>query len=72
MNPVLPDGYRPPEQKGLWLQTCKGVQIGITARPRMPHPDEDGGLVQEALLEPRTARPLRLIQRAAGAVWRWL
>lgn len=32
-------------------------------------PDER--LLQKALLEKRTAAPLPLLQRIAGAVWRW-
>lgn len=29
-------------------------------------------LLQKALLEPRTAQPLPMLQRIAGAVWKWL
>lgn len=32
----------------------------------------DERLLQKALLEPRNAAPLPLLQRIAGAVWRWL
>ena len=52
--------------------TATGLRIGIAhQRPAMPvHGDHL--TLQAALLEPRTARPLSLLERILGAVWGWL
>lgn len=50
-----------------------GILIGCLHQPRR-HPDDftsNEEQLQSALLEPRTAKPLPLLQRIAGAVWRW-
>lgn len=48
------------------------VQIGIAyTRPPM-RLQGDAFLIQQALLDARTAQPLTLRQRVFGYVWRWL
>lgn len=50
-----------------------GVLIGCAHQPRR-HPHDftvNEERLQSALLEPRTAKPLPLLQRIAGAVCRW-
>jgi hypothetical protein len=48
------------------------VQIGRAYIPP-PHPmSHHAQQLQAALLEPRTARPLTLLQRMFGVIWRWL
>lgn len=52
--------------------TRAGIVIGgayIPPAPAMTRTDE---LVQAALLEPRTAQPMSLLQSVLGAIWRWL
>lgn len=45
------------------------VVIGRCHIPRPPVATRDGETLQEALLEPRTARPASPIARIAGALW---
>lgn len=52
--------------------TRAGVCIGIAHQPRPAAADRDAQRLQDALLERRTAAPLTLLQRLAGAAWRWL
>lgn len=47
------------------------VVIGRCHIPRPPVATRDGETLQEALLEPRTARPASVIAQVAGALWRW-
>lgn len=69
---ALPAGYTPPTPlNGRCLQTCRGLTIGGAVAPRMPEFSADAELIQEALLERRTATPRPLLQRIAGAAWRW-
>lgn len=74
MNTVLrPDLFahevRPPAN-GL-VGTRTGILIGCRhVRGPAPLP-ADEELIQRALLEPRTARPLPWLQRIAGACWAW-
>ena len=52
--------------------TPAGLRIG---RAHVPPPlpvQGDAVLIQAALLEPRTARPLPVIQQIAGVVYKWL
>lgn len=56
---------------GRTLRTCRGVHIGGAILPPPPTFSADGELIQEALLEPRTANQRPLLLRLAGAVWRW-
>ncbi len=52
--------------------TPAGLRIG---RAHVPPPlpvQGDAVLIQAALLEPRTARPLPLLQALIGRVWKWL
>ena len=48
-----------------------GILIGSAYTPAPPPPSRDAECIQAALLEPRTAHQLSLINRIAGAVWRW-
>lgn len=48
-----------------------GIVIGGAYTPASPPPSRDAEHIQCALLEPRTARALPVLQRIAGAVWRW-
>lgn len=48
------------------------VVIGACHTPRMPVCTRDGETLQEALLEPRTAKPLSPIYAAVGKVVAWL
>ena len=72
MNRTLPSAYKPPVPvHGRALRTCRGIHIGGALAPRLPEFSKDAELIQEALLEPRTARDAPVLQRIAGAVWRW-
>lgn len=72
MNRTLPAAYKPPVPvHGRALRTCRGIVIGGAIAPRMPEFSKDAELIQEALLEPATARPLPVLQRIAGAFWAW-
>jgi hypothetical protein len=53
--------------------TPRGGGILIGSRwERGPIPlAADAELIQSALLEKRTARPLPVLQRVAGAIWKW-
>lgn len=73
MSRTLPAAYRPPVPvHGRVLRTCRGIVIGGAIPPKPPEFSADAELIQEALLERRTARPLPALHRIAGAVWRWL
>ncbi|CAN7323808.1 hypothetical protein LJR084_001872 [Variovorax sp. LjRoot84] len=48
-----------------------GILIGSRWQPGPRPLPADATLIQSALLEPRTSRPLPVLQRIAGAVWRW-
>lgn len=71
---TLPEDFRPARVIDGKVQTCKHLQIGAMHTPdaQLPEIYGDAEMLQSALLEPRTARPLPLILRAAGAAWRWL
>lgn len=72
MNRTLPAAYKAPiPVHGRVLRTCRGIHIGGAIAPRMPEFSADAEHIQTALLEPRTARPAPLLNRIAGAVWRW-
>ncbi|KWT89312.1 MULTISPECIES: hypothetical protein [unclassified Variovorax] len=70
-TPTFPEAYRPPRVVNGRLITCRLVEIGCAHELRPPALSRDAEAIQGALLEPRTARPLPLINRIAGAVWRW-
>lgn len=55
---------------GPW-RTSSGVVVGCMCEPRPPALDRDALLLQEALLEPRTAQPLPTPARVLGAFWKW-
>lgn len=52
--------------------TATGLRIGIAHQRPPARIDREAERLQVALLEPRTARPLTLLQRLLGAIWRWL
>ncbi len=52
--------------------TSTGLIIGCLAPRKRPALSRDDELLQSALLEPRTAQPLRGIEAVAGAIWKWL
>lgn len=58
-----------PQGSGYVLDTGK-VLIGCAYTHRPPVATRDGETLQEALLDPRTAKPLTPMQRIAGALWR--
>jgi len=72
MRVTLPEHYRQPRVVNGRVETCRLVQIGCAHQPKLPALSPDAESIQAALLEPRTARPLPLFNRIAGAVWRWL
>lgn len=50
------------------------VQIGclyVPPQARMPAIYGDAALLQQALLDKRTAKPLTAFWRLLGAIWRW-
>lgn len=53
------------------VRTPTGILIGAAYTPPPAPYSRDAECIQAALLEPRTAHPLSLINRIAGAVWRW-
>lgn len=57
-----------PQGSGYVLDTGK-VLIGCAYTPRPPVATRDGETLQEALLEPRTARPASVIARVASILW---
>lgn len=73
MGVVLPEQYRPAKVVQGRVQTCRLIDIGIAHQAsRSPHDfTTSEEQLQAALLEKRTAKPLPLLQRIAGAVWRW-
>lgn len=71
MGVTLPEFYWEPRRVQAGLKTCRGIVIGGAIAPRMPEFSADAELLQEAVLEPRTAKPLPVLQRIAGALWRW-
>lgn len=52
--------------------TATGLRIGIAHQRPLPAIDREAERLQAALLEPRTARPLLMLQRIVGRVWQWL
>jgi hypothetical protein len=53
--------------------TSTGIKIGIAYMPQQrPVHGESAVQIQSALLEPRTAKPLPLLLRIFGRVWKWL
>ena len=69
---TVPAAYTPPVPvHDRTLRTCRGLHIGGAVTPPLPIFSVDAELIQQALLEPRTSRPLPVLQRIAGAVWRW-
>lgn len=72
MRVTLPECYRPARVVNGRVETCRLVQIGCAHTPKPAPLTRDAELTQAALLEPRTARPLSLLQRIAGALWAWL
>lgn len=52
--------------------TATGLRIGIAHQRAAAPVQGDHLMLQAALLEPRTARPLTLLERVLGAVWGWL
>mgnify|MGYP003514257598 CR=1 FL=1 len=69
---VVCTDYHPPRmQENARAITCRGIVIGGAIAPPVPTITQDGERIQAALLEPRTAHPLSLINRIAGAAWRW-
>lgn len=73
MGVTLPECYYKPRPVRNGLQTCRLLVIGCMHQDRAaPGPlSDDAALTQLALLEPRTARPVPLLDRIAGAIWRW-
>lgn len=70
---TLPEDYRPAKVVNGRARTCRYIEIGI-AHQASRNPNDFTSSeehLQDALLEPRTAKPLPLLQRIAGAVWRW-
>jgi hypothetical protein len=72
MGVTLPEDYRPAKVVNGRARTCRYVEIGIAHHAsRNPHDfTTSEEALQSALLEPRTSKPLPLLQRIAGAVWR--
>lgn len=68
---TLPELYWPPRRVANGLKTCRGVIVGGAIPPAKAEIGSHAEHVQAALLEPRTAKPLPLLQRIAGALWRW-
>lgn len=62
---------KPHPMKTVPYTTRAGVQIGLLYKRPAPTLDRDGLLLQEALLDQRTARPAPLHARVLGAIWRW-
>jgi hypothetical protein len=54
------------------VTTPAGITIGIAHQPRPQPMGSQAEILQAALLEPRTARPLAPVQRLLGALWSWL
>lgn len=60
-----------PYGSGYVIDTGKCL-IGRAYTPPPPRiVSRDAERIQAALLDARTARPLPLMQRIAGAIWRW-
>lgn len=64
----LPRAQRPVA----FITTPAGVRIGSAWQPPPARLDRDQQQVQAALLEPRTAEPLRGAARVFGAIWKRL
>jgi len=71
MGVTLPEMYWEPRRVENGLKTCRGIVIGGAIAPAKPVLGVDAEHLQAALLEPRTAKPLPLLQRIAGAFVRW-
>lgn len=52
--------------------TAGGVQIGLRYTPAMPQIYGTALTLQTALLDKRTATPLRGVRGFFGALWSWL
>lgn len=72
MGVTLPELYWPPRPVQNGLKTCRGIVIGGAIEPKPAEMGSQALLLSAALNEPRTAKPLPLLQRIAGAVWRWM
>ena len=68
---TLPELYWAPRPVRNGLKTCRGVVIGGAIEPKPAEMGSNALHLSAALNEPRTAKPLPLLQRIAGAVWRW-
>lgn len=65
--------YRIVRMAGRDVVATRQVAIGSAHVPRpMPITGRDALHLQSALLDKRTAQPQSLLQRIAGAVWKWL
>jgi hypothetical protein len=71
MRITLPEAYRPARPVRAGIETCRFLTIGCAHQPKPSDMSRDAEDIQSALLEPRTARPLPLMNRIAGAIWRW-
>lgn len=52
-------------------RTKSGVVVGCLYQRPAPRHDRDALRLQEALLDPRTAKPLPPVARVLGAFWNW-
>jgi hypothetical protein len=68
----LPSIRREQQRPVAFITTPAGVRIGSAWQPPPARLDRDQQQVQAALLEPRTAQPLRGISRVFGAIWKRL
>jgi hypothetical protein len=75
MGVMVPDNFRVINGRVRTPETASGGGIVIgaayTRSRRAKDMSGDELHLQSALLEPRTAHPLPLIHRIAGAIWRW-
>jgi hypothetical protein len=71
MGAVLPEDYRPARTVNGRTRTCRWIEIGCAHQRPAAVITVDGEQLQSALLEPKTAKPLPLLQRFAGAMLRW-
>lgn len=74
MNTIVADMHQVGAPREARMVTTKaGITIGIAHQWLQPqYPTTTEQLLQAALLEPRTARPLSPLQRASRALWKWL
>lgn len=71
LRPDLFDFEVRPPANGL-VGTSTGILIGSRWTPKPAPLPADAELLQSALLEPRTARPIPLPHRLIGAIVGWL